>query len=418
MIRFKMLARDINSNPTQYRTWVVPTVPDFTGEFNTGYKSGENAFVDVVPYIITDDSVIADFSLPLPSLWNPENGDGPADFPIRKVLPDPLDDSHFAIIDGYAYMFGGKITDKIYKAALNNPADWEDTGAILPTPLYGASLAIADGYVYLFGGHDGYDGYDGYSTSVSTIFSAPTTNPLNWTNHGAILPRKLYYSSFGMADGYMYLFGGLENTGPSQAILRASTSNPLAWTDTGSTIPISVYGSIIAEINGYWMMYGGLTSPNTATSFIWKASTLNPTAWSLDGYLPYATAHGQFVTVGEDGYMIGPMVGAAPTGFTPILQCHLNAPNSFVDTKQIVRGVISHSQIAIIYDRIWLFGGSGETAIFACNQTSKYDFYNPTIVSYGQKTRLLLPLINNLDNPYQAVCIPYWKTDYTFLNRP
>ena len=410
-----MLARDINSNPTQYRTWVVPTTPDFTGQLYTGLKSGTNAFEDVVPYIITDDTVVADFNLPLPSHWTPDLGDAVADWPVRKTLPATIEDSHLAIIDGYAYMFGGKITDKIYKAHLNNPADWVDTGAVLPTPLYGAALAIISGTIYLFGGHDGYDGYDGYGgygLGVGTIFSAPTTNPLSWTNHGTLLPSKLYYSSLGMSDGYLHLFGGLKDSGATSTIFTATTAAPLVWTDSGSHIPVPLYGSVLAQVDGYWMMYGGLASPINPSRYIFRAATLTPTSWSLDGYLPYATAHGQFFTVGHDGYLIGPMVGAAATGFTPILQCHLSTPNAFMDTRHVVRGVVSHSQMAMIYDRAWLFGGSGETAIFACNQNIKLQFTNPTVQAYGQITRVLLPLTNNLVNPYQALCFPYWKSDY------
>jgi hypothetical protein len=59
-----MLARDINSNPTQYRTWVVANTPDFNAQFYTGYKSSNNAFVDLTAYAINDDSVIANFNLP------------------------------------------------------------------------------------------------------------------------------------------------------------------------------------------------------------------------------------------------------------------------------------------------------------------------------------------------------------------
>lgn len=417
MLRFKMLARDINSNPTQYRTWVVPNTPDFTGQFYTGEKSGTNAFVDVVAFAINDDTVIADFNLPLPSRWNPDQGDPVIDWPIRKVLPSPFDDSKVAILDGYAYAFGGKVTNKIFRASLNNPADWVDTGATLPTALYGASLAIANGNIWLFGGNDGY-GADGYTDATSTIFSAPVSNPLSWTNHGNLLPNKVYYSSLGMGDGYMYLFGGRNQISAVSNILRASTSNPLVWTDTGFTIPTPVYGSIIAEVDGYWWLYGGSQSPNTATNFIWSAPRSNPLLWQHDGYLPYATAHGQFITMGNDGYMFGPMVGAAPTGFTPILQCRLSTPNIFLDTQQVIRGVISHSQVAFIADRIWFFGGSGSTAIFACNQNMAYNFYNATAHAYGQITRAIYPVTDNLNNPFLALGFPYWKTDYPFSNRP
>lgn len=408
-----MLARDVNANPTQYRTWVVPNQPDFTGQFYTGLKSGPNAFADVTAYAIQDPTAVVDFNLPLPTMWSPYSGDV-ADFPIFKVLPFPIEDSQLAIIDGYAYMFGAKISNKIWMSNINNPADWFDSGATLPTPLFGSQIAIVDGYIYLFGGNDGYQADLGDGVTDS-ILVAPVSNPLSWTDTGNKLPTKLQYSNLGMFDGHLYLFGGQDDNGATNIVLTASTSTPTTWSTAGYTIPQAAYGSVLAQIDGYWMLYGGQTDPNTPTNVIWTASVGNPSVWSFDGYLPYATAFGQFFPMGTDGYLIGPMVGAPFTGFTPILQCNFSAPNQFFDTKQVVRGSISHSQQAIIYDRFWLFGGSGELAVFACNQQLKYNICcNPMAQVYGQVTRILLPMVDNLDNPSQAIGIPYWRSDYRF----
>jgi hypothetical protein len=422
MVRFKMVARDDNSIPTQYRTWVVPNAPDFTGAQYTGLKSGPAPFVGVKAYAIEDNTVIANFNLPQPSMWNPGPPEIIKSFPIQKLLPFPLEDSALAIIsdgyssvdgyghpdgysDGYVYMFGGKLTSKIYRAPLNNPASWSDTGATLPAPLYGASLAIVGSNIYLFGGNNA-------NGPTKSIFSAPLSNPLSWTNNGNLLPMNLGYSSLGMANGSLYLFGGLTNTGASNAILTASTSNPLSWTNTGSTLPIAIYGSSIAQVDGYWWMYGGMTSPSTPTDYIQQSMVSSPTTWALNGYLPYETAFGQFLTVGTDGYLIGPMVGSMGNGFTSIIQCPLSRPNAFFDTNQVVYGVVSHSQLAIIYDRVWLFGGSGEIGMFACNQELKYNWYDPVVQNYGQITRVVLSSTNNVVNPFFALCFPYWLTDY------
>ena len=411
MLRFKMLARDVDSIPTQYRTWIVPNTPDFTGQFYTGLKSGPNSFVDVSAYEITDGYVVADFDLPLGADWAPVPAAQYSAFPVRKILPAPIEDSCLAIIDGYAYMFGGKITAAIYRANLNNPADWSDTGARLPSPLYGSSLAIIDGYIYLFGGNDG-------QSSTNAIYSASVNDPLTWVDDGYLLPNKLQYSSLGMADGYLHLFGGLEDDIPTAKIFTAITTAPLAWTDTGFTLPIAVYGSSLAQINDSWYMFGGHLVSNNATSAILGAPIGMATHWTIDGYLPYQTSFSQFVTVGTDGYLIGPMIGSPSHNFTSIIQCRLSAPTiwtdsiSLLNTVQIVPGVISHSQLAVIYDRIFLFGGSGLSAIFCCNQQFKYGLYDPIVVNYGNITRTIFQSVDNTDNPYQTLCYPYWISDY------
>lgn len=415
MIRFKMLGKDINSNPTQYRTWIVNNTPDLTGALYTGPKSGNNPLVDVVAYIITDDTVVADFNLPQPEHWFP--GTSNETFSIRKVLPAPSEGSRIAIVgDGYAYMFGGKITNAIYRATINNPADWADTGARLPLPLYGSSLGIVDGYIYLFGGDDGYyDGYkfsDGYAGAIGNIFRAAITNPLSWINTGASLPVKLFNSSYGAYDGYLYLFGGLVNGLPTNHIYRAPRATPLVWADLGANLPIPIYGNGFAQLDGYWMIMGGMTSAKTPTNTVWRASVLSPTSWILDGYLPYTMAYSEFFTVGNFAYMIGSVVGAASTGYTPILRSPIVNPMKWSDTDQVVPGVISSSQVAIINDRVWLFGGSGQLAIFACNQEIKYSFQDPLAITYGSLTRTLFHATDNIGRPFQAIGFPYWKTNY------
>lgn len=411
-----MVARDINSNPTQYRTWVVPNTPDFDGYYYTGYKSGPNAFTEVKAYAIPDTGVIADFNLPDPQSWVVITDQLGWDYPIRRVLPFPLEDAALAILDGYIYIFGGKISDKIYRADVNNPADWFDTGATLPGPLYGSSLAIVGDTIYLFGGNDGLGAIDGYG-AVDNIFSAPVSDPLTWTDHGPLLPRKLHYSALGQ-DGYnLYLFGGKEINSASDVIFTASVSNPLVWTDTGARLPYKVYGGVFAHVNNNWMLFGGLLTPDSPTNTIITASNSSPLVWTISGLLPWSCGHGQFVNIGGDGYIFGPMVGPT-SGFTSILRCNLATPNAWVDTQQIIRGVISHSQLAIVADRVWLFGGSGETAIFACNQILKYSTLFPKAINYGNITRVTVPATDNLSTPYLATGMPWWRTDYPFPNRP
>lgn len=416
MVRFKMVARDVNSIPTQYRTWVVQNQPDFDGYYYTGYKSGDNDFVDFSTYAIEDDSVICDFNLPLPTDWDQIDNRLDVPYPIRKVLPSTASSAQLAIIDGYIYMFGGDTTAAILRAHVNNPADWVDTGATLPTILYGAALAIVNGRIYLFGGNDS-PGPNPTLDAKDTIYSAPVSNPLAWTNHGSRLPRRIQYTNVAVANGSIYLFGGREINSASDIIFSASTSDPLTWTDTGARLPIKVYGSCLAQINNNWMLFGGLLAPDTPSAGIYYAPVSSPTTWAISGALPYGGGFLQMAITGNDGYIFGPFDGPSTT-YTPILKCNLNNPNYWVDTQQTIPGNISQSQLAVIYDRLWLFGGSGLTAIFACNQSLKYNITSLRAINYGYRSRTVVQSIDNLTNPYQATGMPWWKTDYPFPNRP
>jgi hypothetical protein len=395
MVRYKMVGRDVNSSPVQYRTWVVSDAPDLTGAQYTGPKSGPNPLVNIVSYAIFDDTAIVDFSLPLPTSWDP----------AYQTLPQEVSDSQLAIIDGYAYLFGSNISANIFRASLNNPANWIDTGATLPGLLYGSQLAIVDGYLYLFGGNNGQGPTD-------VIYSASVSDPLTWTNDGYLLPRPLQNSAFGMLDGYMYLFGGQDGYGPTSSIFLAPEGNPLVWIDSTLHLPTPLYGSQLAQVNNAWYLYGGLIAPNTPIATIWTAPLSDPYYWTFDGYLPHPTAFGQFFTVGSSGYLIAPVVGAQPTGFTPIIQCDLGGPAQWFDTMATVSGVLSSFQVAIIVDRVWLLGGNGASTIFVCQQQVKSDLTNPAVLSYGEITRIIVPQTDNVDAPLQALGFPIWKTDY------
>lgn len=417
MVRFRMVARDVNSNPTQYRTWVVEDQPDFDGYYYTGYKSGPNLFVDFSAYAIEDNSTVCDFNLPIPTAWDQIDNRLDVPYPIRRIMPQTVASSQVAVIDGYIYMFGGDTTDSILKAPVNNPADWVDTGAKLPSILYAASLAIVGDRIYLFGGNNGNESDPMGLGALDTIYSAPVNDPLTWTNHGSLLPRRLQYSNLGMANGNLYLFGGREINEATDIIFTASASDPLTWTDTGARLPIKVYASCFAQVNGNWMIFGGLLAPDTPTGGIYYAPVSSPLSWAISGILPYPGGWGQLVITGNDGYIFGPFVGPTTT-YTPILQCSLNNPNYWVDTQQTIPGNISQSQLAIVYDRLWLFGGSGLTAIFSCNQSLKYNLSSLRVQNYGDRTRTVMQATDNLANPYEAIGIPWWKTDYPFPNRP
>lgn len=396
MVRYKMLGRDINASPVQYRTWVVDDQPDFDGNLYNGLKSGSDPFVDVTAYIIYDDTVIADFNLPNALHWDT----------TKKVLPDSVADSQLAIIDGYVYLFGGKISGRIYRAHINNPTDWVDTGAQLPGLLYGSQLVIINNTIYLFGGNDG--------LATDHIFSASTLDPLIWIDHGAQLPDKIYGAQIIIINDNLYLLGGRNLTNAVDTIFTASINDPLTWTDTGAKLPNPLYGSQVAIINNYVYLFGGLIMPNTSVRYIYSAPLSDPTNWHAVNFLPYTIYNGQFFTIGNKGYLITPgkTLTSPKSMGTRILRCDLSSPTQWVDTLRTVPGEVSESQIAIINDRIFLFGGSGSSVIFANASELKYKFGTIAVINYGSTTRTQYNNTPNKLDLFKVLGFPYWKTSY------
>ena len=410
MVRYKMIGRDVDLNITQYRTWVVDNEPDFSAQYYTGLKSGNNPFVDVQAYAILDSSVIADFNFP----FNISFPDVVTWSPMKKVLPEALYEGQIAIIDGYdgydgysgsVYIFGGKYSNSILKASLSRPAEWQVAGH-LPSAISGSQLAIIDGYIYLFGGAD--------TQSTDHIYSASISNPLDWTDHGPLLPKRLQNSQLAIIDNYIYLFGGYEITHATSAILRAPANDPLNWVDTGMTLPIPLYNSHLGIIDNNVYLFGGQNFDGNPVNSIFTASLSNPTTWSTSLFiLPFEVCCGQFFTIGDKGYLITPTNAAVNEKYqTKILQCSLSSPLQWGDTGKTIPGNVSSSHLAVIYDRAFLFGGNGNSAIFANNYMLKYSFTNPSVVAYGNVTRTQYNNTPNKLDLFKVLGFPPWKTDY------
>lgn len=412
MIRYKMLARDVDAQPVQYRTWIVDNAPDYTGQFYTGDKSGTSPFVDVSAYAIYNPGEVVNFNLPNPLDWST----------TYKTLPSYICDAQLAVVDGYIYLFGGQNSNKIYRASVGNPATFTDTGATLPVPgLAGSQIAIINDIIYLFGGTT-----DATLTSATdNILSAPASNPLNWTNHGSLLPRKLHHSQLAVINNTIYLFGGNEINNAVSDIFSAPISNPLNWSETGTNLPSPLYGSQLAIMDGYVYLFGGLLFPDTPVSTIYSAPLNNPTFWLASGFLPYPICYGQFATIGSYGYLFTP-TATNTTSYTKILRCSLATPLAWVDTKATVNGSATQSHLAIVYDRIWLYGGSGSTIILANNSILKYTlsstatfpYYRDTTspFDYGNVTRTQVQAAPSELALFQILGFPPWKTDYGSFN--
>lgn len=401
MVRFRNLGRDINANPLQFRVWMTDGYPDLNAELYTGYKAGSNNFIETSTHIVADDNAIVDFNYIKPTEWRKTS----------EVLPELMELSSLAIIDGYCYLFGGRGTNKILKASAQDPGRWEDTGATLPVnQLYGSHCAVLDdGYVYLFGGNDGY--------ATKHVFSAHSSNPLNWTDHGELLPEPRYCGTLLIENNVIYLFGGHSINNIESTIYSAQDSSPLVWSNTAYSLPEGLYASQGSIINDFFYLYGGNLSDHNPTEKIYKAST-STLSFSIDGYLPYKCSYGQLGFVGNNIYYFTPTAsnpdgyGDGYTSQTRILNSTKSNPLNWEDTGKIIPAELSMSQIGIIYDRFFAFGGAGNTAIFATEPEYIFKFNDSDIVTYGVTTRTLFQAANSVSDKFEVLCSPPWKTDY------
>lgn len=420
-----MTGRDVDSSPVEYRTWVIDGYPDYDAEYYSGIRGGTNDFADIaVHQVPTAITFPVDFNLPDPTTWSPARGQ----------LPDDVKLATLAVIDGYVYLFGGMFSNKIYRAPTGRPMDFVDTNATLPTPLYGAQFALIDGYAYLFGGNNG--------VPTDTVFSAPETDPLTWTNHGSILPKPLYDSQLILTgyDGYVYLLGGKSSLGIVDDVLYASVTSPLTWNTHGQKLPAPLCGSSASIIAGTVYMFGGNAYDGTGNlpsdrihSITISDLISGVVAWQvLAATLPHTMEYAQFITIGSDGYLFGTdkeragswIINPTPyphseyvetgdeTYYTKIFYCNLTNPTSWIKLPQIINAQFYQSQLAIIYDRLFLYGCNGGSYIYASNPVIKYNFNLTSVANYSNITRILYPAIADPLDRNLTLCFPYWKTDY------
>ena len=268
----------------------------------------------------------------------------------------------------------------------------------------GSQSAVIGDRIYLFGGES--------HALLDVVYSASIFNPTEWIDHGSVLPKPLKKSQLAIIDNNIYLFGGYSLSGASSVIFRASASDPLTWEDTGATLPESVHSSHLGIINDQVYLFGGKNSSNENTATILTAPLSDPTNWQPLGNLPNATSNGQFFTIGNKGYLIAPGFSTPQSYNTPILSCDLTHPTQWINTSKSIPGSVSESQLAIIYDRVFLFGGNGMSVIFSSKSLLKYDVYDPEVISYGEITRVKYPnTFNDLDL-FKVLGFPNWKTDY------
>lgn len=392
-----MLGRDVNAPYKEYRTWLVDDEPDFDGYYYSGYKSGSSPLEDIIAYQISNSQL--DFNLPNPLSF----------FNTLEKIPSITSSSQLAVVDGYVYLFGGVNSNKIYYASLSNPYYLIDTEATLPEAISNSQIAVIDGYCYMFGGRT--------NGSTSKIYVSNHNNPLVWNDTGYSLPIQLQDSSLILTDGYIYLFGGNTNGAITDVILRAPISTPLIWSDTESVLPQKLQLSQPAILNNNIYLFGGVNASGP-TNNIYSCSLSNPLSWSISGTLPYPSYDSQFVCIGDKAYLFGstfkPSTDAAiglPNGVR-ILMCDRFDPLTWDDTTNVIHGDINASQLAIINDRIFLYGGNGLRAIFASNVFIKYNVSDNTVGYYRLTTRDNYIAATTVSQQFNVLGFPPWKTNY------
>ena len=398
-----MIGKDIDCSPEQYRVWEVLDRPDFKGEKYTGIKAGSSPLENITAYMILNIDSPTKFNLPVVNDPDVESW-----MNTKKLLPENISNGQLAIIGNYIYIFGGESCDKIYRAKINDPTDWEVTKGKLPSKLSDSHLAIINDTIYLFGGKN--------KKSLKKIFSAKINDPLNWQDHGELLPKNIQDSQLAIIGDYIYLFGGFENTKPISNILRANINSPLLWEDTNKFLPKPLYNSTLFISSNSVFLCGGQDINSNIISDVFSAKLEDPMCWNYFGNLPSATASAQCFTIGDKIYLMQGKVNSNDfQNKTKIYSTNFDKPGK---KWRILNSKINHnvldSHIAIIYDRIFIFGGNGTLNISVSAYKAKFNINSQEAISYYEVTRKKYSHCKCVAELFITIGFSPWKTHFFY----
>lgn len=402
MVKYRNIARDINCSIKQYRCWISDNYPGIDGYGFYGSKSGINDFVDYSHYSIKD-GYTGDFLFPLA-----ENVQR-----TRYVLPNSVDGASIFVYDGYVYLFGGMESNKILRASINDPNIWVDTGATLPVKIYASSLVYNNmtNAVYLLGGCIG----DGYGTATDNVYYANLTNILAWSTASNILQEPLSHSKSLYLNNTFYLFGGKLSSGfPSKKVYRSSLNTVFGWIGSlDLPEPIHSTSYLIDELNNRIYLFGG-ESTNSWSNKIYSTTLNLFFDLTIVGTLPYNIAYSNSFIIGNTAYIYTHVsVGNNQLPFCRILKCPKNQLSSgWVESESYIENNALRSNLAILDDRIYLFGGFNSTNIQTCDQKIYYYYDDLNIAVYDQITTQVLKQIS-----YNQIQLKLgfnnWSTNYS-----
>ncbi len=136
---------------------------------------------------------------------------------------------------------------------------WTTSTSTLPQALNEATSVTYNGYVYVMGGMN-----NSGNSSFNTVYYAPLNSNGSvgsWTTSTNTLPQALGGATSVTYNGYVYVMGGDNGsyTGQNTVYYAPLNSNGSvgSWTTSTSTLPQGLYGATSVIYNGYVYVMGG-----------------------------------------------------------------------------------------------------------------------------------------------------------------
>ncbi len=134
---------------------------------------------------------------------------------------------------------------------------WTTSTSTLPQALNEATSVTYNGYVYVMGGMN-----NSGNSSFNTVYYAPLNSNGSvgsWTTSTNTLPQALGGATSVTYNGYVYVMGGDNGSYLNTVYYAPLNSNGSvgSWTTSTSTLPQGLYGATSVTYNGYVYVMGG-----------------------------------------------------------------------------------------------------------------------------------------------------------------
>ncbi len=300
--------------------------------------------------------------------------------PTTKVLTHGTTSGTITPLSGYANITSYTVTGKGGDATLNcdlghgqpwkqqnninsadtlTPTNWT-TGTNLPTALYYSQAIVTTNRVYLAGGNSN-------SGPVSTVYTAPINadGTLGTWTTGTSLPGALWASKVLITSNRVYLLGGRNSTNATVSTVYTAPINADGtlgtWT-TGTSLPAALaYAAIVKTSSKVYLIGGNNSSGNLVNTVYMANINIDGTigGWTSGTNLPDAWSHAQAVATSTQLYLLGGVSGSG-SYTSAIYNAPINPDGSLGAwslSNVSLPSALAYSQVAVISNRVWLFGG-------------------------------------------------------------
>jgi hypothetical protein len=291
----------------------------------------------------------------------------------------PADRRHmgYAYYNGYIYLTAGAtggvaINTTVYAKvnADGSTGAWVTSGVTLAANLSEPVSVASNGYLYVLGGDNG-------AAATNTVYYAKINTDgsigsfVANTNN---LPTILEQGEGVVSNGYIYYLGGTNGTSGLAGVYYAKLNpdgSTGAWTTSANSLPAAVYQNKGGVANGYVYVMGGLNAGSTATvSTIYYAKlNTNGTTSTFSTStipLPAALRAGTADFANGNVYYIGGDTTTAASAISTVYYAPLsstgNITTAFTTNPNSLPAIRNYAATVVVNGYIYEIGGSDGVA--------------------------------------------------------